>query len=242
MIVYGGGFSFYKYEGSCLTNLFDNVRINVSEITQEQKQINKKILAEKSDTSSNLTRASAYNYTGLSSTLFTKYAGSGWINNTNDCGSYCAAVLLAYYDDNISNSYIPDRVRKQKDYSYSAAQSLVSSLIACIDPDHSGTVASEVGGGINNWLYVYSSVSNRTSYSTYGGTWDKATSVISNSKRPIIIGTLKILGAQSDHWVVAYQHRLDSSDNGYYKCVNVWGSYTAEIKAKHTRGWVAMNG
>lgn len=159
MIVYGGGFSFYKYRNDQLISLLDNEVINRSDITKEQKQINRALLSDKTETSSYLARATVYGYTGLSSGSFSGYSGSGWINNTsNDCGSYCAAVLLAYFDDNVSNSYIPDRIRKQRDNSYSAAQSLVKSLIACIDPDHSGTVASEVGGGINNWLYVYSSV------------------------------------------------------------------------------------
>lgn len=243
-IVYGGPYNYYRVDNENFVNINTNEIINANSVTEEAKDLNREILVDKNEKlvmqakSSNLLRVTAYSWKGIDSSRFSKY--NGWINRNNQCGTYAAATLLAYYDDYVNNNFVPDNLRSRNSTN---GTNLINSVYNYIDKvSPGGTLPSQVGGGLSNWLFRYSS-SHAANYSI-SGTWDMATSTIgsSNSGKPIAIGTLSILGNTDygNHWVVAYKHKLTSNDDGYYMVIDNQGNYTAQVKAKQTRGFVKI--
>lgn len=187
-------------------------------------------------------------YVGISSSRMSNYSSGKWINSSSNypssqgypsagiCGTIASAGLLAYYDDYVSDDYVPASLRTR--YS-STPGSLITTLYNYIDKGKSGTIASNLGSGINSYLRAYSSSNYKTSYGL-ATTWAAAVSKI-NSSRPIVIGLASILGSTyGDHWVLVYQYYAGANGTDYYRCVDNHGSYNKVIQVAWSVGYAML--
>lgn len=189
---------------------------------------------------------------GISESRFAKYGTSQWINNHSNfppskgypsggiCGTISAAMLLSYYDDYVSDLYVPSSIRTRHSTS---PHSLITSLYPYIDKGRNGTLPHHVGSGINSWATDRGiPYEMRAMNIGPGMTFLTAKNRIDN-KRPILIGLLAILGSNyGDHWVIAYQYTgTIGLPNDLYKVADNHGKYNAAINIGWSAGHVSIN-
>jgi len=162
------------------------------------------------------------------------------------CGTLSATALLAYYDDNVDDGYIPNSIRTR--YSVhpgtnSSQYALVFSLYQFIDKNRVGTMPWQVSDGINNWRAINSTNSNydNRAISTVLASPATITSKI-DSGRPILVGLLTMLGSSyKDHWVLSYQYRIYHPEWIEYRVVDNHGQHAAVINSTWAMGTVRLN-
>ncbi len=175
------------------------------------------------------TATSATTWTGISSSRFVRYAT--WTNTDNTCGTYATAVMLAYLDDYIDDTFVPSSVRTR---SSTSAGTLITKLKSFIGDDGSGTYPSDLNYGIGDFMDYYSlSHIQSSSELILVDTWAKDSI---DKGWPAVLGIVSILGSPyGNHWVTAYSYSGE-----YYQAHDNWGDYAAIINNDWTTGLVWM--
>ncbi|MGG5312004.1 hypothetical protein IGL76_000689 [Enterococcus sp. DIV2381] len=151
------------------------------------------------------------------------------------CGTYAAAVLLAYYQDYCVSDLIPSDIR-QKDSR--DAKELIQKLRHTIQPLGFPTIPIQVSSGIS--AFFKTQQEPIYARSTVVGSWQRATKRIRQGK-PVMIGILKLLGSTyGNHWVTAYAYYESASGERYYKVHDNWGNTNKVIPAKWANGTVSL--
>ncbi|HIY58054.1 MAG TPA: C39 family peptidase [Candidatus Tetragenococcus pullicola] len=171
---------------------------------------------------------------GISEDRFKNYQNwttpSGYL-----CGTHAATVLLAYYQDFIDESLIPNYIRKKNSRQY---QTLSHFLQAFIQPYDFPTTSFQVSHGLSKY-FCLTKKPLRARMTMVGG-WQRAVKRIDEGK-PVIVGVLKILGSTyGNHWVTAYAYMETSNGQRYLKVHDNWGNYNKIIPAKWINGTVSL--
>ena len=117
------------------------------------------------------------------------------------CGTYAAAVLLAYYQDYREEWMLPLEIRKKNT---SNSMALTKALRSQIQPLGLPTIPFQVSTGISSFLKKNGN--HERARATLLGSWQRATKRIREGK-PVMIGILKVLGSTyGNHWVTAYAY------------------------------------
>ncbi|HGF7703794.1 dihydrolipoamide dehydrogenase [Enterococcus faecium] len=151
------------------------------------------------------------------------------------CGTYAAAVLLAYYQDYRKGWMLPNEIRKKN-----TADSLVltKALRSQIQPLGLPTIPFQVSTGISSFLKKNGN--HERARATLLGSWQRATKRIREGK-PVMIGILKVLGSTyGNHWVTAYAYFETETGERYYKVHDNWGDYHKVIPASWSNGTVSL--
>lgn len=164
-------------------------------------------------------------------------------NKSGTCGSTATTILLLYYYDHISKSYVSKSNRTNYDY-------LTNDLKSCIEPKGGGTTYSTLKKGINKYLGSMGLKKNCdyiTNMNVLSSPFTKIKSYI-NNKKPCIVGLKQSTPKYKAHWVVAtgyatYNHIQPDSTYTYAKFVQVndgWGNKGVWINYKYTDGVVYL--
>lgn len=232
-LYYGGPYSYYyKNSQNQMIDLLSNEIISL-DITNDYTEQNEEFLNKKSEYNPRLRTIA---WTGISESNFMRF--SGWINNDNTCGSWSTAVMLAYYNDFIDDSILPDSIYKKN--SATSNPKLLHNLLVENTEKIYGTLPYDLAGGVNTVLAEYGNSSYVCNYSLFG-TWDLVVDACSR-RRPICVGLSSHSGNKyGNHWVTVYQYMENSSGKGYYKCVDNWGATAATIETSWTIGTAKLN-
>lgn len=151
------------------------------------------------------------------------------------CGTYAAAVLLAYYQDYLAPDIIPTQLRQP----FAAAREpLLVALRPLIQPMGLPTVPLQVSIGLNRFFRKNKS-SWRARFTSVGA-WSRTTKRIMQGK-PVIVGILRWLGSTyGNHWVTAYGFLETRDGQRFYRVHDNWGSYDKVINAKWANGTVSL--
>lgn len=229
-LIYAGPSNYlYIDSENIIRNITDGSENN--NFSEDLKEANETFL----NTNFELPKTREFAWKGIAESRFSRYAGAGWINKSDDgvgyCGPYAAATLLAYFDDYIDNGIVPDSIRIRNSTS---PGTLVSTMIR-LTPKASETLPNHVGSGITTFMKNYSTTKVNASVDLYQ-TWIYVNTLCSK-QRPILTGLLNALGSSyGDHWVLVYQIREDAEGKGWYKCVDNWGGYNKVIQSSWTMG------
>ena len=163
------------------------------------------------------------------------YAYRNWTNTKGKlCGSYAAAVLIAYYQDYRQELQLPAYIRQP----FGEGENLVAYLRLFIQPLGNSTVTYQVSSGISLFCqYHHQKLWARST--PIGG----LTRVIKrlDQQKPVIVGINRLLGSTyGNHWVVAYAYRVDDTGKYFLKVHDNWGNYRKEIPAKWIMGTVSF--
>ncbi len=135
------------------------------------------------------------------------------------CGTYAAAVLLAYYQDYREEWMLPLEIRKKNT---SNSMALTKALRSQIQPLGLPTIPFQVSTGISSFLKKNGN--HERARATLLGSWQRATKRIREGK-PVMIGILKVLGSTyGNHWVTAYAYFETETGERYYKVHDNWGT------------------
>lgn len=234
-LVYAGAFNYYKYENGILINIKDNTLLHSGFNEKIRKKSQEFIETSKNEIRSSVSNGSGgMTWHGITSSRFSRYAGSGWINNgeVGYCGPYAAAIMMAYCDDYVNDNLIPASVRTRNS---SNPGTLITKLIS-LTPHANETLPNHVSTGINSFISNYSiDTSFGTSTNLYG-TYAYVKLQCDNN-RPICVGTIK--GDYGQHWVTVYQYAIGTSTK-YYRCVDNWGEYEVYFDYSWTLGSVYL--
>lgn len=175
------------------------------------------------------------NWQGLPEEAFQPY--QSWINQEGSlCGTYAAAVLIAYYQDYRQELVLPSFVRKQ---SSQESDNLVHYLRLLIQPLGYSTITVQVSHGLSRFTHYFQQPLWARS-TPYGG-WSRTVKRIDQGK-PVIVGLNKWLGSHyGNHWVVAYAYCVDETGERWLKVHDNWGNYRAIIPAKWVMGTISFN-
>ena len=151
------------------------------------------------------------------------------------CGTYAAAVLLAYYQDFRNELSLPEEIRKKGS---PIDEPLSSELKKMIQPLGLPTIPLQVSGGLSRFLKKTDNPFSARN--TIIGSWQRATKRIRQGK-PVMVGILKILGSPyGNHWVTAYAYYESVSGERFYKVHDNWGDYQRIIPASWGNGTVSL--
>ncbi|RCA12332.1 dihydrolipoamide dehydrogenase [Enterococcus durans] len=151
------------------------------------------------------------------------------------CGTYAAAVLLAYYQDFRDELSLPEEIRKKGS---PIDEPLSSELKKMIQPLGLPTIPLQVSGGLSRFLKKTDNPFSARN--TIIGSWQRATKRIRQGK-PVMVGILKILGSPyGNHWVTAYAYYESVSGERFYKVHDNWGDYQRIIPASWGNGTVSL--
>ncbi len=151
------------------------------------------------------------------------------------CGTYAAAVLLAYYQDYCMPNLIPSDIRRKDSRD---AKELIQKLRKTIQPLGLPTVPIQVSTGIS--AFFRTQQQPIYARSTVVGSWQRATKRIREGK-PVMIGILRLLGSTyGNHWVTAYAYYESASGERYYKVHDNWGNTNKVIPASWGNGTVSL--
>lgn len=233
-LVYAGAFNYYKLDNNILVNIKNNTILNTG-FNNSIKEQNEYFLKENLENTSRASVPSgggSLSWKGITSSRFSRYAGTGWINNDGYCGAYAAAVMMAYFDDYLNDNLIPSSVRTRGS---SSPGSLITKLIS-LTPHVSETLPNHVSTGINSFINNYSTNKNIGTATNLYGTYTYVKLQCDNN-RPICVGTIS--GDYGKHWITVYQY-AESSSTKYYRCVDNWGEYDVYIDYSWTLGSVYL--
>lgn len=190
---------------------------------------NQNQLLKTSTAAESLVSATATTWTGIASSRFARYVA--WENPDNTCGTYASAVMLAYLDDYVDDSFVPSSVRTRNSTS---PGTLITKLKSFIGDDGSGTYPSDLNYGIGNFMDYYSLNHQQSSSELILDDTYLKSSI--NKGWPAVAGLLAILGSTyGNHWVTVYAYSGE-----YYKCHNNQGGYDKSIINDWTTGAVWM--
>ncbi|HCE13300.1 C39 family peptidase [Enterococcus sp.] len=151
------------------------------------------------------------------------------------CGTYAAAVFLAYYQDHIDASIIPQAFRKKNQRDLTAVTAF---LRLVIQPHGLPTISWQVAHGLSRY-FAHFQLPYRGRATMVGG-WQRACKRIDQGK-PVIIGILKPLGSTyGNHWVVAYAYLENDKGERFFKVHDNWGNYRKVIPASWVNGTVTL--
>ncbi|EOT39908.1 hypothetical protein [Enterococcus columbae] len=174
------------------------------------------------------------NWQGIDEKEFTRY--QTWVNRQgNYCGSYAAAVLLAYYQDQHDPAIIPSYLRS---VGSQQEQALVALLKLIIQPFGFPTLPIELSMGLNRYFRRFAPGFRVRQTSI--GAWQRVKKRLA-TKQPLIVGLSKKKGSTyGNHWVVAYAYAMDEKGEYYIKAHDLWGNSAAIIPVKWLSGTVSF--
>lgn len=171
---------------------------------------------------------------GLSADKFKPY--KNWITSQNGlCGSYAAAVLIAFYQDNLDQTIIPKFIRQK---SSNNKENLIHYLRLFIQKRGFPTIAYQVAHGLSSY-FSYFGFNYRARATMIGG-WQRVVKRVDQGK-PVIVGLNKLLGSTyGNHWAVAYAYKETVAGKRYVKIHDNWGHYQKIIPAKWINGTISL--
>ncbi len=170
---------------------------------------------------------------GIDASRFYQYRN--WTNTKgNLCGSYAAAVLIAYYQDYRTEITLPAYLRQP----FADGENLVAYLRLFIQPLGYSTIACQVSLGISRFCQYHQQ--KIWARSTPIGGITRAIKRIDQHK-PVIVGLNRFLGSTyGNHWVVAYAYRIDENGAYIFRIHDNWGAYQKEVPANWILGTVSF--
>ncbi|KAF1295845.1 hypothetical protein BAU15_03365 [Enterococcus sp. JM4C] len=151
------------------------------------------------------------------------------------CGTYASTVLLAYYQDYIDETIIPDTLRMKGENRH---EDLANCLRPLIQPLGLPTIPFQVGFGLSRYFDRYGL--KYRARTTLIGSWNRAVKRIQQGK-PVEVGILKVLGSTyGNHWIVAYAYLEKADGSRFYKVHDNWGNYNKVINASWGNGTVSL--
>ncbi len=175
---------------------------------------------------------------GIPISRMIRYSSNEWKNNKyfqnveefgkGICGTIASAIMLAYFQDYIDESYVPDVVRSAGSES---PERLIKILYGYIDRNHpNGTIPMYLTVGISSYFNYYGIDAKVTSSVLNVA---KAKKEFSN-KRPVVVSVGKFYDKETgylyqNHWVTAYQSNVDKNGNEYYLVNDNLGNYMVRI-------------
>ncbi|KAF1300596.1 MULTISPECIES: hypothetical protein [Enterococcus] len=151
------------------------------------------------------------------------------------CGTYAAAVFLAYYQDYVDEKIIPANLRNKN---AQTSKSLIDILHLLIQPHGLPTLPIQVGYGLSRYFDFYK-LPYRARTTMLGG-WHRATKRIDQG-RPVILGLMRGLGSSyGNHWVVAYAYLETEDGQRFFKVHDNWGDHRKVIPAAWINGTISL--
>lgn len=164
-----------------------------------------------------------------------------WINLDATCGMMSAAVLLAYYQDNVDSNLIDDSIRSKNSTSYGSLYPELLKNITSFAPQ--GTIAYDVSMGINRYLRKIGKTHLYKAKGSLVPTFGIVSTKLKQSiPKPSIVGLNTLLGSPKNylnHWVVAYRYTQIGTQK-FYQVHDNHGRYNAIINARWTIGVVRL--
>ena len=152
------------------------------------------------------------------------------------CGTYAAAVLLAFTQDQVQPDLLPKTIRTPGE---AAPDRLISVLQPVLQPLDLPTIPAQIAVLLNHFLARYSQVAPRVRFTSVGG-WYRAVKRIT-SGQPVMIGLLKLLGSTyGNHWVVAYGFYENERGERFFKIHDNWGHSDKIIPASWVNGTISF--
>lgn len=221
---YGGPLTYYKLaeteEGNVAVDLKTNMQINISEIPSLTKSID----TEVSQTLDNFfitPRANKVGSLAHNTKAYTYMPLKG-------CGATASGILLKYYDDYVSGSYIPSSLESTN------GQLVIDAIYARMTDPETGSSYAELKGALNIYLKQ-----NYKAHQVTTVTYNWGSTIISkiNADRPCILG-LTSHPTYGEHWVVVTGYNLNSSNSGTYTINDGWGNTGININSSYTDGCI----
>lgn len=151
------------------------------------------------------------------------------------CGTNACAVLLAYYQDYLDETIVPQFLRRQKS---SNGKTLMAFLRILIQPVDLPSLAPQVSHGLSRY-FSHFDLPYRGRSTLVGG-WYRATKRIQAGK-PVVVGLMKAKGSTyGNHWVTAYAFMETTDGKRYLKVHDNWGKYNQVIPAEWLNGTVSL--
>lgn len=148
-------------------------------------------------------------------------------NPDNRCGAVAGAIVLKYYDQHKSNSYIPSSLESAD------GKVLINKLVSIMGKE---TTPTELKNGLSTYLkQFYKPISVRST--TYS--WGDRIKEIIGKNYPCI---LQIIShpKYKNHWVVVTGYNFTSSNSGTYTVNDGWGDTGIKINSSYTRACVDL--
>lgn len=157
------------------------------------------------------------------------YTPRKYNTNTNGiCGSTASAILLAYYYDHISKSYV------DKSLITADGKALTNKLKSYIEPSKPGSNYTTLPSGLNKYL-----ASRKLSKTSKKIILKEGAEKIYSQKRPVIAGVTKH-PTYKEHWVVAYGFTMKNLLVQSYLVNNGWGQNGININVQYLDGAVCV--
>lgn len=207
------------------------------EVTEEVLNANREVIEAGDNRGRGISTFAAANvWVQLPSERFRRYNGVAWQNSNDHCGSYAAAIALAYYQDYANSDHVPTSIRTKNSTS---PGTLITKLEALIETGW-GTLPGHVVGGVRKFLS--NNGSSHYAQFTDFGTWDYVVHTVDRG-RPIIVGLTSLAGSEyGNHWVTVYGYMENASGKGYYRCIDNWGYHAEVIQTSWSCGAVWISG
>lgn len=204
--VYNGPLQYFKQENGNLISVMSDDIVSSTEFetiyTKNAIDKNKKLYDIKNTHESRAVPTEVY----LSGTLKTWYKSGGL------CGAIAGAIVMMFYNDNVSESYV--------DSSNENSNDLIDLMNEYIDTDNSGaTSTSEEVDGLN--AYMDDQGVNNSVYSKSSFNFTTLRSKI-NYDTPVIIDTDNH-PVYGEHWIIAHGYFYSIVDGQYVIINNGWG-------------------
>lgn len=153
------------------------------------------------------------------------------------CGTYAAAVLLAYCQDQLDQALLPPTIRQPFE---TTPAGLIRVLQPALQPIDLPTVPAQIAVLLNLFLKRSSGKTVHARFTSLGG-WHRVVKRIS-AGQPVMVGLLKILGSTyGNHWVVAYGFYETSDGTRYLKVHDNWGNSEQVIPASWLNGTLSFS-
>lgn len=151
------------------------------------------------------------------------------------CGTYASSVLLAYWQDYLDRTCLPEEIRKPQQFE---SEALIKSLRPLVQPLDLPTVPLQIAVGLNRYFRHYQ-VPYRARLTTVGA-WQRVTKRILVGE-PVMIGLLKLFGSSyNNHWVVAHGFLETADGQRFFKIHDNWGSVDKIIPATWANGTISL--
>lgn len=148
-------------------------------------------------------------------------------NPDGRCGAAAGAIVLKYYDQHKSGSYIPSSLDS------SDGKVLINKLVSIMG---TGTTFTELKNGLSTYLkQYYKPITVRST--TYS--WGDRVKTIIGKNFPCIL-RISSHPTYHEHWVVVTGYNFTSANTGTYTVNNGWGDTGVKINSSYTRGCIDL--
>lgn len=223
MTHYGGPENYFCQIGQQLFDVRSGEKVDpIGALQQLRKNVRQSLPWDTRDTGE---------WVGLAGAAFAPYRS--WRATGQLCGSYAAAVMLAYYQDQVAPDFAPEKIRVP----HGEGRRLIETLAHEIQPRGYSTIPVQVAMGINR-LYQKYDLPHQAEFWHLGG-WSQLTKRLAQGQ-PVVTGLLKILGSSyGNHWVTAYAYLVKDGER-FLKVHDNWGNHQKVITADWLNGLVYL--